>query len=384
MDKYYYFFDINELQIERFHCKIARELERIEPTNNRFLFFFIEKCFSDKPKNIPEGSLVFFLPNMSKKNLDKIVNMYPPKCLITTGCRVPDMWLYSYMRKINVPIYFVQHGLWSDELEHIPLFKVAFKKFNKLYLYTKYVYFLSRLNQMPFWSCMNDYYRSLFSYKINVPESKCLKSNDLKVDYVFSYDESWDEYYKEHFGYGKEQMIYMGNPDFLLLKGKDLTKKEDAICYICQSFVEEVRLDPSALDVFMKQLNECANGKKIYIKTHPMSEMRYYKSISSYKNVEFTKDFPICKKYIGHYSSLLAVAKQVSEDVLIWNFPNHHLPPYFLRFGSILTGKKEELYDFINGEYNHNISNVVLNKLNQNQIDSFVPPMAVVASYISK
>lgn len=44
--KYYYFFDINELQIERFHCKIARELERKEKVNN-FIFFFIEKCFSD-------------------------------------------------------------------------------------------------------------------------------------------------------------------------------------------------------------------------------------------------------------------------------------------------------------------------------------------------
>lgn len=50
--KYYYFFDINELQIERFHCKIARELERKEKVNN-FIFFFIEKCFSDIPKNIP-------------------------------------------------------------------------------------------------------------------------------------------------------------------------------------------------------------------------------------------------------------------------------------------------------------------------------------------
>ena len=46
-------------------------------------------------------------------------------------------------------------------------------------------------------------------------------------------------------------MIYIGNPDFNLLKGKDLVKKEDAVCYICQSFVEEVRLDPNKLDDFL-------------------------------------------------------------------------------------------------------------------------------------
>ena len=303
------------------------------------MFFFIEKCFSDEPKNIPKGSKVYFLPNMSKTNLDKLTLQYPPKCLIATGCRVPDMWLYSYMRKLGVPSFFVQHGLWSDELEHIPLYQVVYKKFNKLYLYTKYVYFLAKLNKLPF-LCMYDYYKSLFTYQINIPESKYLSGDDLKVDYVFSYDESWDEYYKVHFGYNKNQMLYMGNPDFLLIKGKDMRQKEDAVCYICQSFVEEVRLDPTALDTFMRQLNECASGKKIYIKMHPMTDMKYYKSISSYENVEFTKDFPICRAYIGHYSSLLAVAKQISDDVLIWKFPNHHMPPYFLRFGSIFEGKR--------------------------------------------
>ena len=212
------------------------------------------------------------------------------------------------------------------------------------------------MNKLPFWGCMDDYYKSLFTYQINIPESKHLSGDDLKVDYVFSYDQSWDEYYKVHFGYDKKQMIYMGNPDFNLLKGKDLSKKEDAVCYICQSFVEEVRLDPNKLDAFLKDLNKSLKGKKLYIKMHPMTDMKYYKSISSYENVEFTKDFPICTKYIGHYSSLLAVAKQVSDDVLIWEFPEHHLPPYFLSFGSILTGLQEEMELFIHGDnYNHNL-----------------------------
>lgn len=382
--KYYYFFDINELQIERFHCKIARELE--QKGENNFVFIFIEKCFSDTPKNIPDGSKVYFLPNMSKSNLDKIVNQYPPKCLITTGCRVPDMWLYTYMRTMEVPSFFVQHGLWSDELEHIPLYQVAYKKFNKLYLYTKYVYFLSKLNKLPFWGCMYDYYKSLFTYQINIPDSKHLSGDALKVDYVFSYDESWDDYYKEHFGYSKEQMLYMGNPDFLLVKGKDMTKKEDAVCYICQSFVEEVRLDPAALDAFMAKLHESAGGKKIYIKMHPMTDKKYYKAIASYENVEFTKDFPICRAYIGHYSSLLAVAKQITDEVLIWEFPNHHLPPYFLRFGSILTDNKDELAKFIKGDqtYSHNLPNVEVSRLSSEEVNNFIAPMAVVADYIYK
>lgn len=380
--KYYWFFDINELQIERFHCKIAKEL--VAAGENKFVFIFIEKCFSDVPKNIPEGSVVRFMPNMSKANLDKLMEKYPAKCLITTGCRVPDMWLYSYMKAHNAPSYFVQHGLWSDELEHIPLYKVAFRKFNKLRLYSMYVYYLAKFNKLPFWGCMVDYYKSLFTYQINIPESKYLKGDELKVDYVCSYDESWDEYYKEHFGYEKEQMIYMGNPDFLLIKGKDMDKKEDAICYICQSFVEEVRLEPAKLDNFLQKLRESMSGKKLYIKMHPMTDMKYYKAISAYENVEFTKDFPICKAYIGHYSSLLAVAKQISDDVLIWDFPNHHLPPYFLRFGSILTGNQEELKAFVSGNYNRNLPDEHIKKLTTEEIANYRAPMAVVAEVISK
>lgn len=381
--KYYYFFDINELQIERFHCKIARELEKKK--YNNFVFIFIEKCFSETPKNIPLGSIVLFLPNIAKSKLDVITGKYPPKCLITTGCRVPDMWLYSYMKKRSVPSYFVQHGLWSDELEHIPLYKVVVKKFNKLYLYTRYVYYLSKLNKMPFWGCMYDYYRSLFTYQINVSESKYLKSDDLKVDFVFSYDDSWDDYYLKHFGYDKSQMIYIGNPDFLLLKDKDLSRKEDAVCYICQSFVEEVRLEASFLDHFLMQLKESACGKKIYIKMHPMTDLKYYKSILSYNNVEFTKDFPICERYIGHYSSLLAVAKQVSDNVLIWEFPNHHLPPYFLRFGSIVTDKVEDLQNFLQGDKcKYKLQDERVKKLTSEQLSMYASPMTVVADVVSE
>ena len=383
--KYYYFFDINELQIERFHCKIAKELERKNKETCGFVFIFIEKCFSETPKNIPSGSIVLFLPNISKSKLDVITAKYLPKCLITTGCRIPDMWLYSYMKKINVPSYFVQHGLWSDELEHIPLYKVIVRKFNKLYLYTKYVYYLSRLNGLSFWGCMYDYYRSLFTYQINIPESKYLKNENLKVDFIFSYDDSWDDYYLKHFGYEKSQMIYIGNPDYLLLSGKKIFQKEDAVCYICQSFVEEVRLEASFLDYFLIQLKEAACGKKIYIKMHPMTDIKYYKSILSYENVEFTKDFPICDRYIGHYSSLLAVAKQVSDHILIWEFPNHHLPPYFLRFGSLVTNRKEDLQDFIRGNnYKRNLPDEYVKKITSEQLSIYVSPMSVVADVILK
>ena len=41
----------------------------------------------------------------------------------------------------------------------------------------------------------------------------------------------------------KEQLIYIGNPDLLLLKNVDISRKETSICYLCQSLVEDGRLE---------------------------------------------------------------------------------------------------------------------------------------------
>ena len=52
--------------------------------------------------------------------------------------------------------------------------------------------------------------------------------------------------------------------------------------------------------------------------------MDNYLSIKENKNVVFTNELPICDFYIGHYTGLLATVKHISNNILIWLFPNHH------------------------------------------------------------
>ena len=49
---------------------------------------------------------------------------------------------------------------------------------------------------------------------------------------------------------------------------------------------------------------------------------------------------------------MLAVAKQSSDSVLIWNLPNHHMPKYFYQFASIICDNSYYLRSFVKGEIN--------------------------------
>ncbi len=142
--------------------------------------------------------------------------------------------------------------------------------------------------------------------------------------------------------------MYIGNPDLLLLNNKSLDKIENSVCYICQSLVEDGRYLVDDFQLFLSIIKEnVADFKKVYIKLHPRTKIEYYKILKNHKNIIFTNDFPICTHYIGHYSSLLLVAKKVSSNVLIWELNNHYIPQNFHQYASVRTNSVDVLKDFI-------------------------------------
>ena len=77
---------------------------------------------------------------------------------------------------------------------------------------------------------------------------------------------------------------------------------------------------------FLKKLaDSVCNSKTLYIKLHPRSKIELYDVLKNYKNIKFTSELPICKSYVGHYSGLIATVKQITNKILIWLLPNHHV-----------------------------------------------------------
>ena len=101
--------------------------------------------------------------------------------------------------------------------------------------------------------------------------------------------------------------------------------------------------------------------------------MDNYLSIKENKNVVFTNDLPLCDFYIGHYTGLLATVKHISNNILIWLFPDHHTPEYFKKFGSTVTNNYKELNNFMNGKIELKNDLYNLAEISNNNFENFDP-----------
>ena len=344
--KYYYFYDL----IDRYPAKIANKIRELDP-NSSFIFIYSEKYNEDVPKKTPKGSKSYFIPSLSKRVIMKLIKNYPPYSFTTIAQRIPDMWMLSLFNHFNIKTNILQHGLWSDKLVRISLFSLLIQKFSKFVHYISYTLKISKLNNLPLLPILYDLYEFLLKENKTIIETKYLNSEKIRANIVFAFDETWEHYYTKKYGYNKEQLIYVGNPDLLLLKNVDLSKKEASICYLCQSLVEDGRLEKDNYMYFLsKMVSFLPSSQKLYIKLHPRSRMNNYLSIKDKENVIFTNDLPVCDFYIGHYTGLLATAKYISNNILIWLFSDHHTPEYFKKFGSTVTNNYKELNNFMNGK----------------------------------
>lgn len=380
MNRYYYFFDLNEVLIDRYPSKIAKGLLETNNTS-RFIFIYSEKYRDGVPINIPKESHSFYIPDLSIREIEKLIDKYPPNSLTTIAQRIPDMLMLSIFNKKNIPTFIVQHGLWSDKLERIPIIPLLWSKFSKFKNYIKYVNAICKLTKTPFIPTLGELHRFLLKEDIDIPKTKYLNNKIIRAKKAFVFDRSWDDYYVKKYGYNINDLIYIGNPDFLLLKDKNLNNKEDAVCYICQSLVEDGRFFLKDYEEFLKILEKnVANSKKLYIKLHPRSKKEFYKSIASNENVVLTEDFPVCKYYIAHYTGMLATAKQISDNILIWKLKDHHIPEYFLQFGSIITDNKSDIIKFLNEDFNTKIKKSNIKMTNQELKD--FDPIKIIATKI--
>ena len=148
MNKYFYFFDLNEVLIDRYPVKISKYLQENYNTNN-FIYIYAEKYNNNEPKKLPEGGKSFYIPDLSLKKINELILNYPPNSLTTIAQRIPDMLMLSIFNKKNIPTFIVQHGLWSDKLERIPLIKLLLSRLSKFRNYVKYTISLCRINKMP-------------------------------------------------------------------------------------------------------------------------------------------------------------------------------------------------------------------------------------------
>ncbi|ACD90915.1 hypothetical protein Clim_1880 [Chlorobium limicola DSM 245] len=346
MKKYIYFYDLNEKLLARYPAKISQEILSTHQ-DAEFVYLYSERYEKKgNPDKLPEGSKVVYLPTLSMTKIQKLFKTHPPALFITIGMRLPDILMLSFFNRHQVPTCMVQHGLFIKHLERIPLHLVIGQKLIKFTQYLIYSYKISRVLKKSFLKTLYELYLYFIKGSHKIPQLKHINSSLILAKTAFIFDDNWKKYYFITYGYTEEQFYKIGNPDFLILKQLKSAVQENAVCYICQSLVEDGRYLRSDFMCYIKEIEEnLADDIKVYFKMHPRSRMELYEELNTDK-INFTQEFPNCKFYLGHYSSLLAVAHDISQ-VIIWNLKGHQTPAEYVKYADMISNDWEEVRSFI-------------------------------------
>lgn len=379
---YYYFYDLNEKLLDRFPAYISKDMSNFLDKNARFIFIYSEKYTKNgKPTQLPKNSKVFYLPTLSFYRLNYILKKYPPFSLTTIGLRMPDMLILSYFNKKNIPTFMVQHGLFINHLERIPFFNLVYKKLSKFFKYFIFSLKISKILNVSFYKILTEQYLFFIKGSHQLKDLKYINNRLLISNKAFTFDESWDDYYMNKYGYYKNQFYYIQNPDYNLFKPLLSQVKQNAVCYICQSLVEDGRFNENHYKKFITDfVKNIGTKNKIYFKLHPRSRMSLYEHVKN-ENIEFVSNLPNCKFYLGHYSSLLAIVAQIGSKVMVWKLNGHDIPKEYEKYADLLTHDWSQVKKYILDEVNNNY---LPNKFVIDYINKSNNPYNLIAKYLEK
>ena len=346
--QYIYFFDLNEILLDRYPALIAKSINDISYKKLKFIFLFCEVYDAEtaRPKKLPPNSTVVFERSFNQEIIERYVQKYPPAAFVTIGLRIPDIFLLGYFNRIGVKTYMVQHGIFTNHLQRISIFRLFKEKASKFIQYLKYSYEISKLSNVNFIHLLRDLYQFYFQGKRNFPDLETIKNSNLISQTAFIFDQSWISYYQNKYGYRNCNFKYIGNPDYQLIANFGNIPIENAVCYICQSLVEDGRYLKEDYILFLKSMKEAFQSQKLYLKLHPRSKFELYKQFED-ENFILTEDFRNCHTYIGHYSSLIELSYQLGRNVVLWNLKGHDIPENFKPYASILSNDWKEILSFI-------------------------------------
>ncbi|NKI31195.1 polysialyltransferase family glycosyltransferase [Croceivirga thetidis] len=241
--------------------------------------------------------------------------------------RLADLyWTYRFKR-IGYISFQQQHGMYADFLKRS--FFGYFSAIRRKLYYFKYLSFFGlRLKGTIFLYLVNkDFVKSK---KINAfLESRKQNLAPVLSNHLLIWGSFWKEWFIENQFYTVDDTFtVIGNPDYhKFIVNNQNSYKEEEVCYIAQTFVEDGRMES---EEYMKIIAGLADGLKerLVIKLHPRSQKELFQKVLD-NGGALTYDFPVSGTYLGHYSSMLALALNMKAKVFLLEVNNETIPHYF-------------------------------------------------------
>lgn len=315
----YLFFDTTWNQILRVGNLVAKEMKEAQQI----------ECFGlvyeTSGKEVhPENDINVFNDYLVTTNINEVetyINKKHPDVVVFAQNTIPDLAAILFSQKIGAKIVMMQHGLLYDgaSLNNVRIGEIlaALAKAKKTLDYFNILRIMCKHEGKSFIKAVVN----IISEKNNVTTTiQNFFNPPLRGEIAFVIGQHWVDYYHDNYGYSKEKTYVMGNHDVDDLEDKEV---EDAICYIPSVHVEDGHVSASVFEEFLKNLrNAIPENKKFYIKLHPRSNKSMYEKAFEGRNVCIIsgKELPYTRLYIGHNSSLLSKALQISGNLILWGF----------------------------------------------------------------
>lgn len=314
------FFDTTWNQILRFGNLISKDIKEVTGAKTYGLVYETSGKKFDPSKDV--HSFDDYLVTTKISAVEEYINKIKPEIVVFAQNTTPDLGAIYFSQKVGAKVVMMQHGLLYDgaSLNNVRLGEIfaALMMAKKTFGYFNIMRVMCKKEGKSFVKLVN----TIIKEKENVTTIVQNYFNPpLRGDCAFVIGSHWVDYYHDSYGYPKENIYIMGNHDVDDLEdGKEL---EDAICYIPSVHVEDGHVQLNVFNEYLKSLKAAIPaGTKMYIKLHPRSNKKIYTDILGEDNIEYvaSKELPYVKTYIGHNSSLLSKALQISGKLILWGF----------------------------------------------------------------
>lgn len=337
-----YYYDNSAPPYEKLGNRISEMVVELKPDVN---IFYIYDGYNKESVNLGDS----YKNNVTILDSKKVfwnLRKYPADSFVCFGqpSRIPDAYWTLHFNKLNVPTIRVQHGLFIKEYIRTGGFfksEVARSVYYGVYLILIFLRSRFGLKKKTCFELINK------QIKISNQENVQV-DNSIGSQYVITWGDYWKSWFQSYPYYNDDnKYLVCGGFDFELLdKPEKLIKpKRKSIIYICQTLIEDGRLEPEMFEAYLERLYKCAKDfdGDFYLKLHPRSDLDIYKEFQKLDNVIVTHKFPIGDIYISHYSTLLSVSVYLKKKVLLVKFPGHEIPEAFEHMAKNVINYEEEI-----------------------------------------
>ncbi|WP_435219107.1 hypothetical protein [Luminiphilus sp. nBUS_07] len=224
--------------------------------------------------------------------------------LVVFGHRVPDLCIASTAAQNNVPVYYVQHGLFKERLERNIFSLVGLLKLKAGYYLRSYFKCKGRYPHIFTWRALLTLVKSAFVSNKYV--SVFLQNSHTEINTAYVYDDAQVDLYRTILGEAVNDYLTVGYLDSGRMDNS--CPPEKSATFICQSLVEDGRISEKAYKTALKSALELLerDGWSVQLFLHQRSNRLLYVRLGLEQQIgDNVWQLPSSELYLTDYSTLI-------------------------------------------------------------------------------